>query len=113
MRSKPIMFLAVLVVAFAALAQAPTASAQVAVSGTFGLPHGVVSFGVGHPAYGYGYGYAPVYHRHYRPRVYTYVAPAYAYRPYVRHVYRSYYRPYYRPYSRVYVQPYAYGPYCD
>ena len=58
MRSKTLTLSAVLLVSALALAIAPSASAQVAISGSFALPHGVVSFGT--PYYGYA-GYAPSY----------------------------------------------------
>src|SRR5436190_4193812 len=96
--------LAAFIVGAAALAVAPSASAQVAVSGSFGLPHGVVSFGVGGPGYYHpGYAVAPVYvsGRYRRP----YYGRSYShYRPYRRYYRNSYY---YRPY-RYYRAPRVY-----
>ena len=107
MRSKMLPLFAALFLGAAALAVAPSASAQVRFRGTFGLPHGVVSVGVGNPYYySSGYGYAPDYCApEYSGYYYDGYYPSYYPRYYARpHYYRSYYRPYrsyYRPhYSR-------------
>ncbi len=108
--------LSLLMIAAAAavvLAVAPRASAQVAVSGTFGGPHGAVSFSTGVPL-----PFVAVAHHDYRGRGYGYYGRGdygrgygyYGRRPYVRH-YDYYPRyNYYRPYVRRWVRPYYYGP---
>ena len=112
MRSKMLPLFAALFLGAAALAVAPSASAQVRFRGTFGLPHGVVSVGVGSPYYyssgygGYGYAapdyYAPSYSGYYYDGYYPSYYPRYYVRP---HYYRSYYRPY-RSYYRPHVSRY-------
>jgi hypothetical protein len=82
---------AALVMGTLTVAVAPTASAQVAVSGTFPLPHGAISFNVGGPGY-----YAPAPY----PYAYSYPAPAYPV------YYTGYYAPYYYPYHRHYYRRY-------
>lgn len=116
MKFRMLTLLAALTVGAAALAVAPSASAQVAVSGSFGLPHGVVSFATGGPAYHHpGYAVAPVSYRRSYGRSYS--SGRSYYRPYRRNTYYRnsyYYRPYrYRRYPRVYVQPYPYYGYSD
>jgi hypothetical protein len=99
---------AALVLAAGAAAVAPSASAQVAFRGTFPLPHGVISVGVGNPYYyggsgyyGSGYAYAspdycdPGYTTYYTPSYYPGYYPRYYVRPYYRgHRYVRSYRPY-------------------
>ncbi len=88
----------ILVAAAATLvfAIAPSAAAQVAISGTFHGPHGAVHFNSGHPyaqgGHGYGHGY----------RYSGYCDPGYAYAPVPVYVprYRVHRRDYsYRDYS--------------
>src|ERR1051325_5905497 len=81
-QSKVFLILAALVLGTMTVAVAPTASAQVHVSGTFPLPHGAISFNVGSPYYGgYGYYHRPAYygHSYYRPHYYR----SYGYAPVV------------------------------
>ena len=104
MRSKMLPVFAALLLGAAALAVAPSASAQVAFRGTFPLPHGAISVGVGAPAPYYSGYYAPGYcdsdyYTSYYPSSsyypsYSYYAPGYYYRPHRRY-YRTYVRPYY------------------
>jgi hypothetical protein len=116
--SKVFLIVAALIVGSMTVAVAPTASAQVHISGSLPLPHGGISFNVGDHGYyrgGYGGGYyggrgsyygGRSHHRSYRRGYYDrgYYG-GYGYRP----VYRPYPRRYYVP-APVVVQPYyGYG----
>jgi len=110
MGSRKLTIYAALLVVAGAAAFAPTASAGVRVSGAIPLPHGVVTFNTGGPAY-YGGGYyggyyapdyyPPVYSSSYYYGGYPSYYPSYVYA-------RPYYRPYYRPHYRTY-RSYGYG----